>query len=309
MKFPVLFRWILALATVMECEAAAVRLSWVGMGAVGDNRFGLHSKVLGGGDPDPTYLVLPERTESLTVHEGSIYFTQATDNTYNSSNVFRTDRQGGSQTPLYQVPHSNTSWGFVVTDEYLYLSDSLFDTISRSNLDGSGVETVFDAPRASPSPAYMAGTDDRLYWLQFAVSAKGQSQLWYFDHSDPSQAVALLTGLSEPRFLSASSSNLFWFDSMDRVIYRTDLNGLNRQVIVSNTWARGLVVDDDYVYWANNYNLLRSDHNGGNIQTILTSSELIGDLFLESVPEPGTFLLGGLSALVLLGRRRRGAKA
>ncbi len=279
-----------------------MRLSWIGQGTAGDTRFGLHSIPLDGSGPG-AFLELPARTQSMTVHEGTVYYAQSHPD-YDGSSIFTTDIQGGNRTPLYEIDRRATTWGFVVTGDHLYLSDSLYDTIRRTDLAGGHMEFIFESG-ASPSPAYMTGTPDQLFWLQFAVSSRGSSGIWTLDYSDPATAAPILESLGEPRYLSSNSFNLFWFDSMDRNIYRSDFSGQNLQVVVSSTWARGLVVDDDYLYWANNTNLLRSDLNGENIELILVSESLIGSLYLETIPEPGTLLLGITGALLLLGHRRR----
>jgi len=252
-----------------------------------------------------TFLALPQRAQGVTVHKGTVYYAEPKDQTYSSWKVYSTDLQGGSYTPLYEIDHRMTSWGFVVTDEYLYLSDSLNDTITRSNLDGSGVEMVFDSPTVVPSPAYMTATDGRLYWTQLAIDSRGRSQIWSLDHANPTQVDSILTGLNEPQHLASSSNYLFWFDTSERVIYRSDQNGQNLQVIVSSTWARGMVADEEHLYWTNNKNLMRSDHNGGNVEIVVTSDDNMAGGFLEVIPEPGSVLLAGFGGLVLLGRRRR----
>ncbi|MCW1921861.1 DUF5050 domain-containing protein [Luteolibacter arcticus] len=304
MNLPTLARWFLFLAIPMACDAASIRLSWTGTGPAGDNRTGLHSMILGEAGSH-SYLALPQRAESVTVHKGTVYYAVPKDSSYSGWNVYSTDLQGGSTTHLYEIDHKTTSWGFAVTDDHLYLSDSLNDTITRSNLDGSGLEMVFDSPTVAPSPAYMTATAQSLYWTQVVSDSRGRSQIWTLDHANPSQALSILTGLSEPQYLSSSAAYLFWFDSMERVIYRSDHEGQNLQVIVSATWARGMVADDEHLYWTNNKNLMRSDHNGGNVEIVVTSADNMAGGFLEIVPEPGTVLLGGLGGLVLLGRRRR----
>jgi hypothetical protein len=308
MKLPTLARWFLFLAIPMACDAASIRLSWTGTGPVGDTRSGLHSIILGEAGSH-TYLALPQRAASVTVHNGTVYYAEPKDQSYSSWKVYSTDLQGGSYTPLYEINHSTTSWGFVVTGDYLYLSDSLNDTITRSNLDGSGLEMVFDSPTVAPSPAYMTATAGSLYWTQLAIDTRGRSQIWSLDHANPLQADSILTGLNEPRFLTASSNYLFWFDSVDRKIYRSDQEGGNLQAIVSSTWARGMVADEEHLYWTNNKNLMRSNHSGGNVEIVVTSDDNMAGGFLEVIPEPGCVLLAGFGGLVLLGRRRRPMEA
>ncbi len=282
-------------------HAATTRLSWYGHGLPGDTRYGLHSIIVGESTADG-YVPTPGGTASVEVHQDSVYIKQVI-SADGASRVYKIDRQNGSTTTLYDIAHSTTSWGFAVTDDYLYLSDSLNDTITRSGLDGSNLETVYRAPYRVPSPTYLVASETQLFWAMGDVNTNGRGSIWTMDHSSPGTPTMLLSGLNSPRHLSLTSASIIWFDSGK--IYRMNRDGTGLRTLVSSVSLFSLAVDEDFIYWSTDERVMRYDFRTGRTEKFLTVHDDIYMLYLDSIPEPGAWLLAGAGAVAVGVRRRR----
>jgi len=287
-------------------HASSIRISWLGLSDNGTGQQGIHSRVFDGPGQD-SFRALPEGRIIGThlVENGQAYLSEyVADRTRELS---RLDLSTGVRTTLFTLSNGSTLWNFGIANNRLYYTDSLNDEIWSRNLDGGDPQLLFDSPRWVPSPTYMALGRGSLFWSEFDANGGASSQILGINTENPSEVTTIISGLRFSIRIANSDSYLFWTDYGSRTISRSGYSGENLTTVLSMdpsdriSWLRA---DEDHLYWNNNNQLLRSDHNGNNRELLLTSDGRLGWFFIEPIPEPTSALLSCCATLLLFRRKR-----
>jgi len=144
--------------------------------------------------------------------------------------------------------------------------------ISSMNLDGTGQTVIANLPFTSPQNLAMDSAQAKIYWTTSAGASQGSIQSANLDGSG---VVTLLTNLGNLRGIAIDSAGgkMFWTNVNDSTVHRANLDGSNASTIVS-----GLNFPQDIAV-------------------------------VQSIPEPSSFVLGGLGAIGLYVLTRRQRKA
>ncbi|MEM7312279.1 MAG: DUF4347 domain-containing protein, partial [Planctomycetota bacterium] len=140
----------------------------------------------------------------------------------------------------------------------LYWTDTDTDTVHRSNLDGTSVETILNSTDFNGSPAGLQVDTlrGRLYIVDNDASGNGD-RILASDLDGSNLSVVVADAGTYPADITVDHVNefIYWGDPIDDVIYRANLDGSNPITIVDG--AQGPVaLDIDFqnqlLYWTDN---------------------------------------------------------
>ena len=304
---------ILFLLTIVlggHLHAAVLTLSWTNYDDVrGFELYSLDLETAGAGAVASTQPLPESARDTRAIDGGSIYYAARTGT---ETHIRSRELASGVERELFTFPSQPSLWNFIVTDSHLYLGDSLNDDIWRVDLDGSNAQVVFDSPVAVPSPTYVAVVGADLFWIEGDVN-RNIGSIVGASADGSSAPETLADGFESPRFLNATSTYLFWYDpaggSNDRSIYRSELDGTRTRKIMPGVSIRRLVADETHLYWTRQDSIMRSDHDGNNIELVYQGDDIpFASFYLHSIPEPTTSLLMLAGSLLVFGRRSRAAR-
>ena len=130
----------------------------------------------------------------------------------------------------------------------LYWTDWVRGTISRADVDGSGIETLLtDLPGPEQIALDLAG--GKMYWTDWRGYTISRANL------DGSGRETLLAGLRNPESIALDvvGSKLYWTDGVRGTISRADLDGSGRETLVSGLGdpdGISLDVTGGKMYWS-----------------------------------------------------------
>lgn len=137
---------------------------------------------------------------------------------------------------------------------YIYWANATADTISRANLDGTGVNQSFIS--GAEYPAGIAVDGEYIYWANNDTDSIGRAKL---DGTDVNQS--FITGLFGPYGVGGvevDGGYIYWANSFTSAIGRATLNGANPPSDINQGFITGssvqtndVTVDGGYIYWAN----------------------------------------------------------
>ncbi|XP_064097645.1 low-density lipoprotein receptor-related protein 6-like [Macrobrachium nipponense] len=130
----------------------------------------------------------------------------------------------------------------------IYWTDMGNNRIEVARLDGTSRRVLLWQNIASPRSIALDPGQGFMYWSEW-----GEEPRISRAHLDASQPLTIVTDMGRANGLTIDfkDSRLFWTDIDKMLIESSDLDGHNRQVIVSNLpQPYGLTLYEDYVYWA-----------------------------------------------------------
>jgi VCBS repeat-containing protein len=156
----------------------------------------------------------------------------------------------------------------------IYWTDYFDDQIRRSNLDGSGAQTLVSG-LGDPVAIAVDYAHGKLYWTDTANNRIQRSNL---DGSSVQTIVG--TGLSTPIGIKVDSSGgkIYWVDAGTDKIQRANLDGTSIEDLLtaadglSAPLALDLDLTNGKLYWVDDgtNSVLRADLDGNNAQTLVT---------------------------------------
>lgn len=253
---------------------------------------------------------LTTRDLAVDLLNGKLYGTYGTSG---GPSVGRSDLDGtGIETVVNQTP--SASWGIDVDvlNGFVYWSDRDRDAIFRARLDGSDATEVISGPNVrQPRGLKLDLAGGKIYW---AESGDRSSNVVRRANLDGSGVEIIATGF-RPRWVDLDVANglIYWTDIAAGEIIRSNLDGSDRQTILSGLAgpkAIALDLQNSQMYWANagSGEILRAGLDGSNIETLISGlddpSGIALDLRGPIVPEPTAIVLfafgvGGLVAFRL----------
>ncbi|XP_068695704.1 uncharacterized protein [Montipora foliosa] len=156
---------------------------------------------------------------------------------------------------LSRVIRRPVALGYDAVENKLYWTDVERRSISRSFLNGSFLEVLFDNNVVTPDGLAVDIVGRNIYWTDAGTDKLEVSRM------DGSYRTALITrDLDQPRDIVLDSSNgvMFWTDwGRYPKIEKADMTGDNRVVLVSSSlkWPNGLTLDGEKnrLYWVDAY--------------------------------------------------------
>lgn len=262
------------------------------------------------GSDDAVFTASPDGTDKTDVtgqlnnpwgiaYDGNhIYFTED-----QADNVWRMDADGSNRTLITSAVYYPRD--VHIANNQVYLAAG-FNNIVRTNLDGSGVTTLYSAGNFIQG---IYANASYIYWTDASADAVRRSDL---DGSNVTDIAN--TGLNVPYGIWATDSHLYWTDLLDGTIERSNLDGSSRVDLVTGlSKPLGLFVASDAIYFTQQYGAVsRVDLDGSNKVDLLTgfvdARFIDGSVGTSAVPEPSAFaMLAGLFALGFTSLRRRRA--
>ncbi len=174
--------------------------------------------------------------------------------------VYRANLDGSAAERVLTLP-AGAAWSLVIDAAAgkMFWPDAANKTIQRANLDGTGVETVV-TPVGAPYGLALDAAAGVLYWTEVtanvstirrvAVAGGAAETLWTSTGASAATTLAL----------DVAAGKMYWSDSVQKLIRRADLTGLNVEVVVdaaplvpnAASSLRGLAVDPagGKLYWA-----------------------------------------------------------
>ena len=164
-------------------------------------------------------------------------------------------------------------------DGKLYWTDSQADAIYRSNLDGSGQETLVEPSADVHAPVDIAldVQNGMMYWANGGDQGSSNGSLARAN-TDGSSVEQILTGRDNPTgiALDVDGGHVYWAERGTEEILRAQLDGSNEEMLVDNAAPLGLALDleADKLYWTRFVSqsdpgeILRADLAGTNQETL-----------------------------------------
>jgi hypothetical protein len=186
--------------------------------------------------------------------------------------------------------------------------------VSKYNSDGSLVNATFQNVATSPDGIMLQGND--MYVVRWASSAVGQ-----YTNTGTSGTTINASFLTSnvptwrPFNIARDSVGNFYVSGSDRVLKFDSSGAQDTGWVINYTGAYGLAIDSSdnlYVGAFNGTTVGKFASNGSTINAnfITGVSSVTSIAIQQNVPEPSTYVLGGLATLVLsaVARRRRQAR-
>lgn len=166
-------------------------------------------------------------------------------------------------------------------ENHIYWTENNFGKVRRASLDGSGIETLFQATPSFPAvmPAGLAidPAAKILYWSNQQINDIRSMSL---DGVNPQ--VLNISGLDTPYALAVDHLNekLYWSEYRFRRINRANLDGSSPELVVQDggdlPTVDGLALDlvEGKVYWTNRLldRVQRANLDGSQVETIIMAS-------------------------------------
>jgi virginiamycin B lyase len=133
-----------------------------------------------------------------------------------------------------------------IAGAYIYWPTDFSGTVSRSNLDGSGINRSLTS--GGTRTAGVAVDGSHLYWVDYATNTIGRSKL---DGSEVEQS--FISGANHPIGVAVDGAHIYWANNSGGTIGRADLNGSTvEQDFITAPTAAGVAVNGTYIYWTEN---------------------------------------------------------
>ncbi|XP_068581233.1 LOW QUALITY PROTEIN: low-density lipoprotein receptor-related protein 4 [Cebidichthys violaceus] len=170
--------------------------------------------------------------------------------------------------------HNVISLDYDSVDGKLYYTDVTLDVIRRSNLDGSGMETVISQGLKTTDGLAVDWVARNMYWTD-----TGRNTIEVARLDGTSRKVLVNNSLDEPRAIAVfpSKGYLFWTDwGHIAKIERSHLDGSDRKVLINTDlgWPNGLTLDYDTrrIFWVDAHlDRIESSDLNGKLRQILVS--------------------------------------
>lgn len=226
---------------------------------------------------------------------GALYIADSDTNT-----IYAGDLAGNTISPLIQGLSNPAD--VVLVDDVLYWANQGSDSISKANLDGTGVVNVLAGLDA---PYYLSvdAVNEHIYWTDFNSGIIHRAGL------DGSMSGDYITGLQRVRDVEvdAAAGKVYWADRNSPDIRRQSLDGADVEVLYDSTDGLGrphglwLDPDNELIYWTDTTtgDVVRGNLDGiGTPEIVFNGASLNGPWELQLVvPEPLSLeflVIGGL---------------
>ncbi|CAL8404823.1 unnamed protein product [Boreogadus saida] len=170
--------------------------------------------------------------------------------------------------------HNVISLDYDSVDGKLYYTDVTLDVIRRSNLDGTGMETVISQGLKTTDGLAVDWVARNMYWTD-----TGRNTIEVARLDGTCRKVLVNNSLDEPRAIAVfpSKGYLFWTDwGHVAKIERSHLDGSDRKVLINTDlgWPNGLTLDYDTrrIFWVDAHlDRIESSDLNGKLRQILVS--------------------------------------
>jgi hypothetical protein len=156
-------------------------------------------------------------------------------------------------------------------EAFIYWGDSVANTIQRSNLNGTGVDSGFITDVVQ-GPRGLAVDGAHIYWGNRNENTIGRANL---DGSGVDQQ--FITGADDPNGVAVDAAHVYWVNTDTDTIGRADLDGSDPDqdfVSVTGSNSTDVAVDAEHIYWA--------DAGGGAIGRANLNGSLSDPDFIEA---------------------------
>ncbi len=205
---------------------------------------------------------------------GRIYWTEWWSYNPANSRIARADVDGSNVETLLDGFQAGTGLKDLAIDAdsgKLYWSNRSSGIIERSNLDGTGRETVLTDVNAI-GLALDSGAE-KIYWTDYTYSDP-RIRRANFDGTGVEDLVSASSGcVLEGIALDLGSGYLYWAERMDQQIWRANLNGSGATLLlecwqgIGHPW--GLALAGGRIYWATDESIMSAFTDGSDIQTLV----------------------------------------
>jgi len=175
---------------------------------------------------------------------------------------------------------STPATGVAVEGTHLYWANAGQGSISRADLDGTGVEEDFIA--GLNHPRWVAVDGEHIYWTG-AGGAIGRARL---DGSAPEPNFVDSTG--KPQGIAVNGGKLYWADVANHSIARANVDGSgvepNFHPLAKVEFPQGVAVDGAHIYWTENEPtgyISRSDLDGTHERYIFIGTEELRGIAID----------------------------
>ena len=252
---------------------------------------GIHRSSLDGSNVEQ--LVIPDLRRpdkiALDIAGGKIYWTERA-----VAGIHRSDLDGSNTETLmegYGLPGWNRITGIALDVaggkmywmEFISAGDYHFDVLARANLDGSNIEGLYGG--AYTGDIALDLVRGKVYWTDSGAIV--HTDLSHFDGADfyqdldEDEYVYIIPSGSSSIALDSDGGKIYWTDSDAGTIYRADLDGQNREEVltVSDGYPEKIIllnVDVGKIYWTNpgTQTIQRADLDGQNVEHFFNLDQL-----------------------------------
>ena len=197
---------------------------------------------------------------------GMIYWTDS-----GTQKIQRAPADGG---PVEDIVMDSLPGGiaFDLLQGKMYWTSVIGGTIKRTNLDGTGSETIVSG-LIRPRGIALGQDPSKIYWTEAHVSTRRIQRA----NLDGTGVEQLVTENGYPYAIAVGSMRMYWANCGDLPashIKRADLDGSHDMdyVAVGDFWAVALDEEAGYLYWASRFYIMRGPmdaHNDpGNAETL-----------------------------------------